>query len=265
LGPLVSVIIPTRDRARCVLRAVESALAQREVNLELIVVDDGSKDGTRELLRPLAEAGRLTFLAQENRGVSAARNRGLAAARGRWVAFLDSDDEWLPGKLAAQMRDLEARPRFAAAQCQEIWMRGGRRVNPGQRHRKKEGDIFLDSLRLCLISPSAAVVRADVLEEIGGFDEEFLACEDYDLWLRLTARHEVGLLDEPLVVRHGGEADQLSAMGGLDYYRVKALRKILGSGLLSPERAKAAAEEMGRKRRIYEAGCLKRGKEPPAY
>jgi glycosyltransferase involved in cell wall biosynthesis len=240
-------------------------LAQKGADFELIVVDDGSQDGTRELLRPLAEAGRLKCLAQENRGVSAARNLGLAAAKGRWIAFLDSDDEWLPGKLAAQIQDLAARPWFLAAQCQEIWIRRGQRVNPGLKHRKKEGDVFLDSLRLCLISPSAAIVRADLFKAIGVFDEAFLACEDYDLWLRLTARHEVGLLDEPLVVRHGGEGDQLSAQEGLDYYRIKALKKILSSGLLTPEKAQAAAEEMARKRRIYEAGRIKRGKEIPEY
>jgi glycosyltransferase involved in cell wall biosynthesis len=265
LDPLISVIIPTYDRAHCLLRAVNSVLSQKEANFELLVVDDGSTDGTRELLAPLAAAGRLKLLTQANLGVAAARNLGLAAAKGQWIAFLDSDDEWLPGKLAAQAQDLARRPWFLASQCQEIWLRGGQRVNPGQKHRKKEGDIFLDSVKLCLISPSAVIMRADLFAEIGVFDESLLACEDYDLWLRLTARHEVGLLDEPLVVRHGGAADQLSAQQGLDFYRLRALKKILGAGILDATRAKAAAEEFDRRRRIYENGLAKRGKEAPEY
>jgi glycosyltransferase involved in cell wall biosynthesis len=258
---LISVIIPTYNRAFCLERAISSVLAQVGADFELIVVDDGSTDGTRELLKPLVVTGRLRYLAQPNRGVSAARNLGIRAAQGSWLAFLDSDDEWRSGKLAAQIQDLEIRPELAVSQCQEIWIRGGRPVNPGRRHRKKEGDIFLDSVRLCLISPSAVILKAELLEEIGLFDENLKAAEDYDLWLRLTARYPVGLLDQALVIRHGGRPDQLSAQSGLDYYRVQALAKILASGLLSPSQAQAATEEMLRRKAIYEKGRRQRGGE----
>jgi glycosyltransferase involved in cell wall biosynthesis len=258
LAPLISVIIPTYNRAGLILRAVNSALAQIEANFEVIVVNDGSKDETEELLKPLVRSGKIQLLYQENQGVAAARNAGVALAKGQLIAFLDSDDEWLPIKLAAQIKDLAEKPRYPVSQCQEIWIRGDRRVNPGLKHKKKEGDIFLDSVKRCLISPSAVIFKAGIFKEIGLFDESFLACEDYDLWLRLTARYEVGLLDKALVVRHGGRSDQLSAGFGLDFYRVRALEKILAEGGLSQERAAAAALELTRRRKIFENGRKKR-------
>jgi glycosyltransferase involved in cell wall biosynthesis len=233
-------------------------LAQTQANFEVLVVDDGSTDGDGSLA--LSSLG-VNYIQQPRRGVSAARNNGARQAQGRWLAFLDSDDEWLPGKLSAQMADLEKQPDLMVSQCQEIWYRGQTRVNPGRKHQKKAGDIFLESLGLCLISPSAVIIRTDLFWELGGFDEELLACEDYDLWLRLTARYPVGLLDQALVIRRAGRPDQLSAGWGLDRYRIKALKKILNSGLLDPERAQAAALELERRSRIYENGRLKRGLE----
>lgn len=137
-------------------------------------------------------------------------------------------------------------------------MRKGRRVNPGQKHLKKSGDIFIDSVALCLISPSAVMLRRELLTEVGLFDESLPAAEDYDLWLRVLARHPVGLIDRELVIRHGGHADQLSAGHSLDRWRVKALEKII-SRPLTPERRTAVEKELIRRREIYEAGRAKRG------
>ncbi|MDR2725972.1 MAG: glycosyltransferase [Candidatus Adiutrix sp.] len=257
LTPLVSAIIPTFNRAWSLGRAVESVLAQAYRPLELIVVDDGSTDGTPGLLAPLAARGHILMISQPNRGVSAARNAGLAAARGSLIAFLDSDDEWLPGKLEAQVEFLKQNPDQALVQTQERWFRGGRRVNPGRRHRKLAGDIFIPSLSLCLISPSAVMLRRSLLDEVGLFDESLPAAEDYDLWLRVLARHPAGLIDRELVIRHGGRPDQLSARPALDRWRILALEKILKTEL-SPERRQAAEEELARKRAIYQAGRKKR-------
>ncbi|MDR0548099.1 MAG: glycosyltransferase family 2 protein [Deltaproteobacteria bacterium] len=263
MAPLVSVIVPTYNRAYCLNRALNSVLSQEGgIKFELIVVDDGSTDETPKLLEPLAKEGRIEVLTQANRGVAAARNLGLSVAKGEWVAFLDSDDEWSQGKLAAQVQDLKDRPGFLISQCQEIWIRGDKRVNPGLKHQKLQGSIFNEATRLCLISPSAVILKTDLLKEVGGFDESFLACEDYDLWLRLSARYEIGLLDKALVTRYGGRADQLSAQPGLDYYRVLALKKILNSGLLDPEKKLVAAAELKKRARIYAAGRLKRGLSP---
>jgi glycosyltransferase involved in cell wall biosynthesis len=255
--PLVSAVIPTFNRAWAIGRAVASVLAQDYQPLELIVVDDGSEDDTAHILEPLAAAGRLTLIRQPNGGVSAARNAGLRAARGDLLAFLDSDDEWRPGKIETQADFLERNPDQVLVQTQEIWFRQGRRVNPGLRHRKPAGDIFIPSLALCLISPSAVMLRRGLLDEVGLFDESLLAAEDYDLWLRVLARHPAGLIDRELVIRHGGRPDQLSAGPALDRWRITALEKILRTDL-APERRRAAEAELERRRRIYLAGRLKR-------
>jgi glycosyltransferase involved in cell wall biosynthesis len=255
--PLVSAIIPTFNRAWSLGRAVDSVLAQTYRPLELIVVDDGSTDETPRLLTPLAARGLIRLLRQPNRGVSAARNAGLATARGSLLAFLDSDDEWLPGKIEAQVEFMEQNPDQVLVQTQERWFRGGRRVNPGLRHRKLAGNIFIPSLERCLISPSAVMLRRGLLAETGGFDEDLPAAEDYDLWLRVLARYPAGLIDRELVIRHGGRPDQLSAQPALDRWRILALKKVLRTDL-SPERRRAAEAELDRRRAIYQAGKLKR-------
>lgn len=255
--PLVSVIIPTFNRAETILRAVDSVLSQAYPALELIVVDDGSEDETPALLRPLADAGLIILLTRPNRGVSAARNTGLERAGGQLVAFLDSDDEWLPGKIEAQVNFFAQNPNEVLVQTQERWIRKGRRVNPGRRHLKKAGDIFMESLELCLISPSAVMLRRFLLDEVGLFDENLPAAEDYDLWLRILARYPAGLIDQELVIRYGGHPDQLSAHHSLDQYRIIALEKILQTPL-SPERRDAANLEMRRRRDIFLTGRAKR-------
>ena len=218
--PLVSAIVPTYNRAACLGRALASVLSQDYRPLELVVIDDGSGDATPAVIAEFralaanARHGAVDFidLRQDNRGVSAARNAGIRAAHGEWIALLDSDDEWRPEKLSRQMADLAAHPGLRIGQTGEIWIRRGVRVNPPERLRKTAGDLFAASLDRCAISPSAAVMRRGLLDEVGLFDESYPACEDYELWLRIACRHAVGLLDEPLLVKHGGHEDQLSAM-----------------------------------------------------
>jgi glycosyltransferase involved in cell wall biosynthesis len=256
--PSVSVIIPTYNRAALVRRAAASALAQTYGACEVVVVDDGSTDATLEALGPFLS--RIKFLrAPENRGVSAARNLGIAAARGEWLAFLDSDDLWLPDKLARQMAYLATHPNLLWCQTEEIWVRRGIRVNPPRSCRKEGGRIFLRSLERCLVSPSAVILHRRLIEDHGGFDETLPAAEDYDLWLRLSWRHPVGLLPEPLVIKRGGHPDQLSRQPGLDRYRIQALRKLLAEADL-PELYRAAARRaLAAKCIIYGQGCEKRG------
>ena len=259
-GPAdVSVIIPTYDRASTLPRAIDSVLAQTLAPLELIVVDDGSADDTERLVRD--RYARVRYLKQSNAGVSAARNRGLAAARGSWLAFLDSDDEWRPRKTERQLAALAERPDVLVCHTGENWMRRGRRVNPGLRHRKHGGWMFRHCLSLCAISPSSVIIHRDVLSSVGTFDEELPACEDYDLWLRICSRYEVQLVDEPLVVKHGGHDDQLSRrFDGMDRFRIYALEKILASGALDAEQWEAARTVALEKLDIYLAGVRKRGR-----
>ena len=256
--PEISVIITTFNRAAMVTEAVESVLAQEMTDFELIVVDDGSTDETEERLSIFGS--RLKYHQQENAGVSAARNRGLEFSTAPLVAFLDSDDLWLPAKVQVQHNYMMEHPEVHLCQTEEIWWRNGRRVNPKKHHRKPSGDIFCRSLDLCLVSPSAVMMRRELFEKVGYFDEDLPAAEDYDLWLRVSVAYAVPLLPDPLVIKRGGHSDQLSARSGIDRYRIKALEKLLKCGNLSTEQYIWAWKVLRRKCEIYGQGCLKRGK-----
>jgi len=258
----VSVVIPVFNREHLVSRAIDSVLAQAAGGVELIVVDDGSTDGTAGRLAAYGDA--ITVISQENRGVSAARNHGVASARGEYIAFLDSDDRWLPGKLEAQLAFFTAHRDAHICQTEEIWIRNGVRVNPKRRHRKPSGWIFEPSLALCLVSPSAVMMRRRLWDDMGGFDESLPACEDYDLWLRVSIHHPVHLIPTPLIVKYGGHDDQLSRMPAMDRYRIFAIMKALDSGNLSGRQVRAACAAMEDKCRIYTAGCRRRGRHHEA-
>jgi glycosyltransferase involved in cell wall biosynthesis len=260
--PKVSVIIPTFNRAQLLGEAIESVLTQKVSDVELLVIDDGSTDDTAAGLE--AYGDRLTVLRQPNRGVSSARNLGIDNARADLIAFLDSDDIWLPGKLSRQLAFFRNSLDALICQTEEVWIRKGVRVNPKNRHRKPSGDIFTPSLELCLVSPSAVMMHRQLFEAVGRFDEALPACEDYDLWLRIASRYPVYLIDTPLIVKRGGHADQLSRMKGLDRYRIASLRNLLESGTLSGEQQLAAARMLRRKCNIYAAGCEKRGRNAEA-
>jgi glycosyltransferase involved in cell wall biosynthesis len=256
--PAVSVIIPTYNRGWILREAVESVLAQDFEDFELIVVDDGSTDNTREILA--AYGNDIVVLEQNNRGVSAARNRGIAGASAPLIAFLDSDDLWKPQKLSRQVEFFSAEPQTLICQTEEIWIRNGVRVNPKKRHHKFSGMIFEFSLALCLVSPSAVMIRSELFERVGVFDESLPACEDYDLWLRASCRYPVDLIDEPLIIKRGGHDDQLSRAAGLDKYRIQSLKKIIASGQLSDSQHRAAVRTLQEKCAVYAGGCRKRGR-----
>jgi glycosyltransferase involved in cell wall biosynthesis len=257
----VSVIIPTYNRARSVCRAIASVLYQTHRPAEIIVVDDGSTDRTFQHVAQFSQLVKYLRL-RRNRGVSAARNTGIKASTSPLVALLDSDDFWLPTKLTAQVRFFAVHPEAVACQTQEIWIRRGVRVNPKAKHLKPSGDIFEPSLKRCLVSPSAVMLKRSLLDEVGLFDEAFPVCEDYDLWLRVSSRHPIHLIDDALVIKEGGMPDQLSrSRPGLDRYRIQAILKSLTSALLTREQALAALRELSLKCRIYGQGCLRRGRK----
>lgn len=262
---MISVVIPTFNRAHVLLRAVESVRAQTFQDWELIVVDDGSTDGTADRLRALGEP-RLRYVRTPHRGVSHARNVGIAAARHPWLAFLDSDDAWDPRKLAIQVEALEAEEdRYLLCHTEEIWIRRGRRVNPRRRHRKYSGWVYRPSLELCMISPSSVLLHRSVLERFGTFDERYPVCEDYELWLRVTAQLPVLFVPQPLTVKYGGHADQLSrSRWGLDRYRVRALLARLRSGKLTLQQQVWTRRAVAHKAKILARGYANRGKRGPA-
>jgi len=255
----VSVIIPTFNRQEVIERALRSVYAQNRPADEVIVVDDGSSDGTETIITE--GFPEVTYLYQENRGVSAARNRGILEAKGEWIAFLDSDDEWLPGKLERQLQQLSEQPDLRICHTEEIWIRNGTRVNQMDKHAKSGGWIFNKCLPLCAMSPSSILIHRTLFETLGGFDENLPACEDYDLWLRMTARHPVLYISEPQIKKYGGHDDQLSRkFWGMDRFRIASLEKTINSGLLNKMDREAAIEMLIKKTNIYLKGLRKRDK-----
>ena len=177
---------------------------------------------------------------------------------------MDSDDLWHPRKLERQLDFMERTPQVEICQTEEIWIRNGMRVNPRHKHRKPSGDIFRPSLELCLVSPSAVMLRRELFDRVGGFDESLPVCEDYDLWLRISRDTEVPLIPEAMVTRRGGHADQLSrSTWGFDRFRVRAIANLIEAGL-DPEKTGWALEAMEKKVTILARGFRKRGNEAMA-
>lgn len=263
-GPVVtavSVIIPTFNRADKVVRAVSSVLVQTFSDYEIIVVDDGSNDRTALSLQQFGEKIKL-ITHSENKGVSASRNTGIRTAKSNLIALLDSDDHWLSEKLKVQVEFFKENPDAVACQTGEIWVRNNRRVNPRKKHIKPSGNIFEPSLKLCLVSPSAVMLKRSLLDEVGLFDEELPVCEDYDLWLRISCRYPIYLIDQNLIIKEGGHKDQLSSsLKGMDRFRIKSMVKLLEEQPLNEDQKKAVFNELKEKCRIYGEGSIKRGKE----
>ncbi|MEN8205359.1 MAG: glycosyltransferase [Pseudomonadota bacterium] len=254
----ISVIIPTWNRIDHLANALQSVYAQTRPPSEVIVVDDGSTDDTRKLVRSQFRDAR--YIYQQNKGVSSARNTGIEAACGDWIALLDSDDHWQPDKLEQQCEHLRACPDYKICHSDEIWIRNGTRVNPMKKHAKQGGHIFRHCLPRCAISPSAVLIHRDLFNEIGLFNEGLPACEDYDLWLRICAMHPVLYIDKPLITKTGGHADQLSRRHwGMDRFRIHALENILASNTLDAENHAAALATLLDKLAIVIKGAVKHG------
>jgi glycosyltransferase involved in cell wall biosynthesis len=226
---------------------------------EVAVIDDGSTDGTAQMLHQ--EFPQASYYYQQNLGVSAARNLGIQNTSGDWLAFLDSDDEWLPEKLAHQKAKLDSNPEYRICHTEENWMRSGTQVDVPRKYAKTGGWIFTDCLPLCAISPSTVLIHRTVFADVGLFDTQLPACEDYDLWLRITANYPVLLIEQPQINKHGGHEDQLSmAFWGMDRFRISALQKIIDSDRLSRQNRQAAITMLAKKANTYLNGAAKRGK-----
>ncbi len=261
--PVVSSIVPTRNRAALITAAIDSILSQTKQDFELIVVDDGSTDATQEVLS--VYGNRIACLRIDPAGPSAARNRGIAAAQADLIAFLDSDDRWMPLKLERQLAHYSSNANVMVSQTREVWIRNGVRVNARAKHRMHSGWIYERCLPLCIVSPSSVMIHRKVFDHVGLFDESMPACEDYDLWLRIAPHYPIHLIDEELIIKYGGHADQQSrCIPALDRLRIKAICKSLNSKVLTAAQRTAAVAELQRKCRIYAAGCRKRGKDSEA-
>jgi len=271
---MVSIIIPVYNRKELVKEAIASISRQTYTDYEVIVADDGSDDGLEECVPPFRrQVRRLKYVSLSHCGFpGAVRNTGIEEAEGEYIAFLDSDDLWYPDKLKLQIPLLEAQPHISLVHAREVWVRNGCVVSQkGQKHRRT-GDVFTDSLKKCIIGPSTVCVRREFLYEIGLFRDDMEIAEDYELWLRATARTEVGYIDMPLVEKRAGHGSlQLSEKyGQIEIFRIEGLLDLAGRRWFEDgtERGTAcqdaAAEELLRKTAIYAAGARKRGRAAAA-
>ncbi len=252
----ISVVIPTYNRVSWLRKCLESVQRQSFIPAEIIVVDDGSDDETESLVTAIPD---VAYFHQKNQGPSAARNFGARKAKGQWLAFLDSDDCWLPKKLQKQVEFLRENPGLNAVYTDEIWIRNGVRLNQKKKHRKYGGSIYQHCLPLCIISPSSILLQKKLFFRLGCFDENLPACEDYDLWLRLALQEKIGFIDSLLIVKNGGHTDQLSHQWGLDKFRVIALEKMMRNPELKGENRRQTRLQIIRRCEILIAGFQKHG------
>ena len=254
----ISVVIPTFNRLIYLERAIKSVLNQTISVNEIIIVDDGSDDGTSEFIH--SNYPNLKYIFQSNSGVSAARNTGIKAASSNWIAFLDSDDAWVTNKIQKQITELELNPEINFCHSNEIWIRNGKEIKQKNTHKKFGGFIFDKCLDKCRISPSTVICRKSLLIKLNGFDEDLAICEDYDLWLRITSDNPVIYIEKPLIIKYGGHQDQLSRNSeGIESYHIKSLEKLLKQDFPSEHRI-AMENMLINKLKIYANGAKKRGR-----
>ena len=254
----ISVVIPTFNRRQTIGRSIDSILNQTLFPSEIIVVDDGSTDGTSDYIQ--SNFPSIKLLSQPNKGVSAARNMGIKSADANWIALLDSDDEWFSQKLEKQVLALSQNSDVKFCHTEEIWFRNGVHVNQMKKHQKYGGHIFSKCLDICRISPSSVLFHQSLLDDVGYFDKDLKVCEDYDLWLRITAKFPVLYIDEPLIIKYGGHEDQLSRVkDGIESHRIKVLEKLIMQKFTSGQR-NAMLKMLIEKLTIFSIGAQKRGK-----
>jgi len=213
-GPLVSAIVPTYNSGDMAVRAVRSVLSQTYAPVECVVVDDGSTDDTLDRLREFGDAIRL--VACEHRGIPFARNAGLEVATGDIVAFLDSDDEWAPEKLARCVPRLTENPQTGVVYTRVMvhdMVKNQRYELPVY---DREGSIARDLFVECRMSTSTLVVRRSCLDQAGVFDEELLRAQDWDLMVRLAEVCPYAFVNEALTERHLHESNILKNIHNKD-------------------------------------------------
>jgi glycosyltransferase involved in cell wall biosynthesis len=209
-GELISVVIPAYNRERTIARAISGVLAQTYGNLEVVVVDDGSGDGTAAKVAALGHPKVRLVRHERNRGAAAARNTGVAHARGDWIAFQDSDDDWLTEKLARQAAHMASLPQgYVATFCTKIDYgcdqnrRYGRRLvscMPDPRETIESGDLNRRLMLGNIIGPQTVLIAKAAFLAAGGFDTRLRNNEDWDFFIRLSEQGPIGFLDDPLVV-----------------------------------------------------------------
>ena len=254
----ISVVIPSYNRKDFLKRSIDSTINQTKKPLEIIVVDDGSTDGTEAMIK--SDYNFVKFIKQKNKGVSAARNTGIKVSIGEWICFLDSDDEWKKDKLEKQINAMKSNPGYKFFHSNEIWIKNGLRINQKKKHKKYGGDIFDKCLDMCRISPSSVMIDKTVFDEVGNFNEDLVVCEDYELWLRISDKYRVFFIDEPLIIKYGGHQGQLSySIESIENHRIKALEYLILENL-NRKNKRHAIQMLLSKLNIYLKGLVKRKK-----
>ncbi|MCD6459503.1 glycosyltransferase [bacterium] len=260
MNPLVSIIIPVYNRRKLLPRAVDSVLNQSYKKFELIIIDDGSTDNPAEIAGKYNDS-RIKFIRIPHGGVSTARNTGVSLAQYDYIAFLDSDDQWVKHKLEKQINSLSKNNSYHICYTGEQWIRNGKPFTHKKALKKFSGFVFDKCLSDCFIGCSTVLLRKNLFEQSGGFDPALTVCEDYDFWLKITAKYPVLLIEEPLIIKHGGHSDQLSIkFWGNDRFRVKSIYNLLNTAILNDVQRKQALRTFTQKCAVVAGGCLKRKK-----
>lgn len=254
----ISVVIPTLNRINTLQRALDSVINQTYKPSEIIVVDNGSSDGTLKFLRE--QYPKITILTENKIGVSSARNKGIKKSINQWIALLDSDDAWHPRKLEIQTSMLDsALKEYNLIHTDEVWFRNNKHINQMKKHKKQGGYIFERCLSLCCISPSSVLFKKNILDKVGLFDESLPVCEDYDMWLKICSSEEVLFAQDKLTYKYGGHKDQLSkSYWGMDRFRIKSIENIIKNFDLTYNQKKQAKKELIKKLKIIINGAFKR-------
>jgi len=221
----ISVIIPTHNRSKFLTKTINSVLNQSiEVN-EIIVIDDGSTDDTKELILSYKN-DKIKYIFQNNKGVSSARNTGIGLAKNQWLCFLDSDDIWHEDKILKQIEFHTKNAHIFFSHTDELWMFNNKIIKQKKHQLKPSGFCFEENILNTLIGASTIMIHKKVLQDVGYFDETLIACEDYDLWLRILLKYELGLISEKLITKIAGHENQLSfTTKMMDKYRISAMLK----------------------------------------
>ncbi len=221
----ISVIIPTYNREKLLKRTIDSILHQTINADEIIIIDDGSTDNTKKVIASYNNK-QIKYIYQKNQGVSNARNQGIKIAKNEWLSFLDSDDIWEKHKLEKQIDFHTQNPHILFSHTDELWLFNDKVIKQKKHQLKPSGFCFKENIANTLIGASTVMIHKKVLEDVGYFDEELIACEDYDLWLRVLAKYELGFIDEKLIKKIAGHQNQLSfSTKMMDRYRIIALLK----------------------------------------
>ncbi|PAU81201.1 glycosyl transferase [Halovibrio salipaludis] len=196
--PRVSVITPTYNRADFIGEAVQSVMDQDYTDFELLIVDDGSTDNTREVLQPWLQDERVHYIQQANQGQSHARNRAIEQARGEFICFLDSDNAWVPGKLSMQVALLDEHPEVDVVYGDNIFINEAGAETSRQNMKRYSGFIAFQMLKDNCVAMNTTMARRRCFDEMGGMSGKRRVADDYDLWLRFSARYRFHYMPEYL-------------------------------------------------------------------